>query len=99
MHRDRVAVTDRIRLQPQGVSVGQTPECPIHTRVFHLMLCASSWSREQSCFALALEPIAFAIDADDSRVVKDAVEHRRGEHAVAGEGAIPTSEGEIRSEY
>jgi hypothetical protein len=63
------------------------------------MLCASSWSREQSCFALVLEPVAFAIDADDSRVVKDAVEHRRGEHAGAGEGAIPTSEGEIRSEY
>ena len=32
------------------------------------------------------------------RVVKDAIEHRGGEHAVAGEGAFPAAEGEIRGE-
>jgi hypothetical protein len=29
-------------------------------------------------------------------VLQDAVEHRRGEHAVAGEGGLLTAEGEIR---
>src|ERR1019366_1044253 len=37
------------------------------------------------------------IDADDDRVVNDAIEHRGGEHAVAGKRAIPAAEGEIRS--
>jgi hypothetical protein len=35
------------------------------------------------------------MDADYGGVVKDAIEHRGGEHAVAGERAIPTAEGEI----
>jgi hypothetical protein len=30
--------------------------------------------------------------------MEDTVAHRHGEHAVAGEGDVPTAEGEIRSE-
>jgi hypothetical protein len=52
---------------------------------------------EQSGFALVLEPMTFTVDADD-RVVKDAIEHRGGQHAVPGESAVPTAEGEIRGE-
>src|SRR6202162_1690452 len=62
------------------------------------MLCAFSWSREQSSLALVLEAITFSIDADDDGVMKDAIEHRGGQHAVAGESAVPTAEGEIRGE-
>src|SRR5580704_10281116 len=53
---------------------------------------------EQSGLALILESEALAVDADDSRVVQDAIEHRGGQHAVAGESAVPTAEGEIRGE-
>ena len=41
-------------------------------------------SRQQSGLPLVLEPITFTVDADDGRVVKDAIEHRGGEHAIAG---------------
>ncbi len=41
---------------------------------------------EQPSLALVLESEALAGDADDDRVVKDAIEHRHGEYAVAGEG-------------
>lgn len=37
---------------------------------------------------LVLESEAFAGDADDERVVEDAIKHRHGEHAVASEGAV-----------
>jgi hypothetical protein len=37
------------------------------------------------------------IDADDGRVVNDAIEYRGGEHAVAGKRAIQAAEGEIRT--
>ena len=54
--------------------------------------------RPESCFSLVLQSEALAVDVDDDRVVQDAIEHRRGEHAVAGERAVPTAEGEIGSE-
>jgi len=38
----------------------------------------------------------FAIDVYNDGVVKDPIEHRHGEHSVAGEGAILTAEAEIR---
>jgi uncharacterized protein YfaT (DUF1175 family) len=47
-------------------------------------------------FAFVLEPKALAIDVDDNRVVENAIEHRGGKHAVAGEGAIPAAEGQVR---
>ena len=47
---------------------------------------------EQSGPALVFESEALAVDADDDRVVEDAVEHRHGEHAVAGEGGVATAE-------
>src|ERR1700731_1441763 len=62
------------------------------------MLFASSWGRGESGLALVVEPITFSIDADDDGVMKDAIEHRGGQHTVAGEGAVPTAEGEIRGE-
>jgi hypothetical protein len=34
-----------------------------------------------------------SFDKDDDRVVENAIEHRHGEHAVAGEGTVPTAEG------
>src|SRR5580700_3722245 len=40
-----------------------------------------------------LESEALVVDADDSRVVQDAIEHRSGQHAVAGESAVRTAEG------
>lgn len=43
------------------------------------MLGGFGRSGEQPGFALVLEPITFSIDADDGRVVKDAIEHRRGD--------------------
>src|SRR5260221_6249899 len=58
----------------------------------------AGWRSEQSGLALVLESEALAVDADDSGVVKDAIEHRGGEYAVAGEGTIPTAEGEIRGQ-
>ena len=48
---------------------------------------------EQPGFAFVLESEALAVDVDDSGVMKDSIEHRRGEHAVVGESAIPTAEG------
>ena len=59
-----------------------------------LMLAGFGRRDEQSGLALVLEPEALAIDFDDSRVVKDPIEHRGGQHVVAGEGAIPAAEGE-----
>ena len=59
------------------------------------MLCGSGRSSEQPGLALVLESEALAVDADDGRVMEDAVEHRCGEHAVAGEGGFPAAEGEI----
>jgi len=50
-------------------------------------------SSKQSGLALVLEPVTFSIDTDDDGVMKDAVEHRGGQHAVAGESAVPTAEG------
>jgi hypothetical protein len=44
-----------------------------------LKLGGFGWSSEQSRFALVLEPVTFAIDADDGGVVKDAIEHRGGD--------------------
>jgi hypothetical protein len=55
-----------------------------------LMLGGFGRSGEKSDLALVLKPEAFTIDADDGRVVKDAIEHRGGEHAVAGEGRYPS---------
>jgi hypothetical protein len=63
------------------------------------MLSASGRSSEQSGFALVLEPETLTINADDGRVVQDSIEHRGGQHAVAGESAVPAAEREIRSEY
>jgi hypothetical protein len=37
---------------------------------------------------LVLKSEAFAGDADDERVVEDAIGHRHAEHAVASEGAV-----------
>ena len=37
---------------------------------------------------LFLKSETFAGDADDERVVEDAIGHRHGEHAVASEGAV-----------
>lgn len=45
------------------------------------MLGGFDWSSKQFGPTLVLEPIAFAMDAEDSRVVKDAIEHRGGEQA------------------
>ena len=53
---------------------------------------------EDSGFALVLQSEALSVDVDDGRVVQDPIEHRHREHAVAGEGAVPTTEGEIGSE-
>ena len=53
---------------------------------------------KQTGLALVLEPITFSIDADDDGVVQDAIEHRGGQDAVTGEGAIPAAEGEVRGE-
>jgi hypothetical protein len=50
---------------------------------------------QNASLPLVLEPEAVGIDADDDRVVEDAIEHRYGEHTVTGEGGIPTTEGEI----
>ena len=61
------------------------------------MLGRFGWSREESGSALVLEPKALAVDVDDDRVVQDPIEHRHGEHAVAGEGTVPAAEGKIRS--
>ena len=49
-------------------------------------------------FTLVLQSEGVAIDVDDDEVVKDPIEHRDGEHAVAGEGAIPTAEGDGQSD-
>jgi hypothetical protein len=43
-------------------------------------------SSEQPSLVLVLEPEALAVDAYDDRVVKDTIEHRHCEYAVAGEG-------------
>jgi hypothetical protein len=40
--------------------------------LFGLMLGGFGWSSKQSGPTLVLEPIAFAINADNSRVMKDA---------------------------
>jgi hypothetical protein len=53
---------------------------------------------EQSGLALVFQSEALAIDVDDDGVVKDPIEHRHGEHSVAGEGAIPTAEAEVGDE-
>jgi hypothetical protein len=53
---------------------------------------------EHSCLALVFESEVLAVDADDDRVVQDAIEHRHCEHAVAGESSVPAAEGEIRCE-
>jgi hypothetical protein len=42
--------------------------------------------------------LKLSVDADYNRVVEDSIKHRDGQHAVAGERAIPTGEGEVRSE-
>ena len=62
------------------------------------MLGDPGWSREHASLAFVFESEAFAVDADDYRVMEDPIEHRYGQHAVAGEGAIPAAEGEIRGE-
>ena len=41
-------------------------------------------SGEHPSLALVFEPETLAVDADDDRVVQDAIEHRQGEHAGAG---------------
>jgi hypothetical protein len=33
---------------------------------------------------------------DDAGVVQDAVEHRRGQHRLAGERLVPAAEGEVQ---
>jgi hypothetical protein len=65
---------------------------------FGLVLRYLAGRCKQSGFAFVLKPEAFATDVDDNRVVQDTIEHRRSEHAVAGESGIPTAEGKIRSE-
>src|SRR5271165_593631 len=62
------------------------------------MLRDPGCSREHARLTFVFESEALAVDADDDRVVQDTIEHRGGEHAVAGESAIPTAEGKIRSE-
>ena len=54
-----------------------------------MLLGDFAWSSEQPSLALVLESEALAVDADDDRVVQDAIEHCRGEDAVAGEGGVP----------
>ena len=44
---------------------------------------------EQSGLAPGFQSETLAIDVDENGVVKDPIEHRHGEHSVAGEGAIP----------
>jgi hypothetical protein len=46
------------------------------------------------CFVL--EPIALALNGDYRRVVEDAIERRRSQHRVAGEGLIRRSGFEVR---
>jgi hypothetical protein len=53
---------------------------------------------EQSSLALILKSEALTVDAADNRMVQHAIEHRHREHSTAGEGRVPTAEGEIRSE-
>ena len=53
---------------------------------------------QQPGAALVLEPVALALDADDGRMVQQPVEHRRGQHRVAGEGLIPRPEGQVRGQ-
>ncbi len=48
------------------------------------MLRDLAGSSEHLSLAFVLESEALAIDADDDRVVQDPIEHRHGEHAVAG---------------
>jgi len=51
---------------------------------------------EHTCFALVLESEAFAIDADDDRVMEDAIEHRGGEHTIARRRAlIPDADAQV----
>jgi hypothetical protein len=57
-----------------------------------------AWSGDQPASALVLESEAFAVDADDDRLVKDAIEHRHGEHTIAGEGAVSAAESQVRRE-
>jgi hypothetical protein len=47
-----------------------------------------SRSGEQFRLAFVPESEALAINADDDRVVEDAIEHRHSEHTVAGEGSL-----------
>jgi hypothetical protein len=47
--------------------------------LLRLKLGGFSWSREQSGFALVLEPVTLTIDADDDGVVGNVIEHRGGQ--------------------
>ena len=58
------------------------------------MLRSFSRSSKQSGLAFVFQSEALAIDIDDDGMVKDPIEHRHCEYSVAGEGAIPTAEGE-----
>src|SRR5277367_3721558 len=62
------------------------------------MLCRFSRSGEEPSLALVFQPEALAVDTDNDRVVQDTIEHCDGEHAITGEGGIPTAESKIGSE-
>ncbi len=81
-HRDRAVTTGRQR--------GGQPTSPVPLRFGALP--------EQVGLAFVFESEAFAVDADDGGVMEDAIEHRHGQNAVAGEGRIPTGEGKIRGQ-
>ena len=53
-------------------------------------------SRQDASAALVLEPVAFARDLNDRRVMQYAIEHGRREHGIAGEGFVPTAERQVR---
>jgi hypothetical protein len=43
-------------------------------------------SARQSGFTLVLQSEALSVDVDDDRMMEDPIEHRHGEHTLAGEG-------------
>ena len=49
------------------------------------MLTGFERNGQQPGLALIPESEAIPVNADDSRVVQDAIEHRGGQHAIAGD--------------
>ena len=57
------------------------------------------WPGQDASAPLVLEPVAFAGDLHDRRVVQDPIEHGGGEHGVGCERVIPAPEAEVRGQH